>query len=63
MITSEEKVKERTKLVRKKMDKMFLQNSGITGMVFNENHPYFDVPDEYKELAENNFGLPIPEED
>lgn len=63
MITSEAQVKERTKLVRKEMDKMFLQNSGITGMVFNENHPYFDVPKEYNELATNNFGLPIPEED
>lgn len=63
MITSDAEVKRKTKLVRKEMQKMFLQNAGITGMVFNEHHPYFDVPAEYKDLALNNFNLPIPEKD
>lgn len=63
MITSEEKVKEVTKQVRPLMEGMFLQNSGVTGMIFNEKHPYFDVPEKYNKLALNNFNLPIPEKD
>lgn len=63
MITSEKEVEERTKKVRPEMSEVFLQNSGITGMVFNEKHPYFKVPDEYRDLALNNFNLPIPEND
>lgn len=64
MITPEDEVKKRTKQVRPLMDKTFRQNAGVTGMVFNEEHPYFtNVPDQYRELALNNFGLPIPEKD
>ena len=64
MITSEEKVKEATKQVRPLMQGMFLQNSGVSGMIFNEKHPYFtNVPDKYNDLALNNFNLPIPEKD
>jgi hypothetical protein len=63
MITSDSELKKKTQQVRKNMQPMFLQNAGITGMVFNERHPYFDVPEQYRELALNNFNLPIPEND
>lgn len=39
----------------------FKNNPGKTGEIFTKEHPYFqDVPEE---LAKNNFGLEIPEED
>jgi len=46
-----------------KPDPVFAKNPGKTGEVFNEDHPYFDVEKPYKELARENFGLPIPEYD
>ena len=49
--------------VTKIMHPMFKNNPGKTGMIFNEHHPYFDVPDEYKYLAKQNFNLTIPEND
>lgn len=41
--------------------KRFFQNNvGKTGVIFNKFHPYFrQIPDRYKELAKNNFGLPF----
>jgi hypothetical protein len=41
---------------------MFRNNPGKTGEIFTKDHPYFDVPAEYQELARENFGLPIGEE-
>jgi len=42
----------------------FMMNSGIDGYVFKERgkgkHPYFDVAKGDKELAKNNFNLPLP---
>lgn len=46
-----------------KMDPVFASNPGKDGMVFNENHPYFDVAKEDREFAKSNFGMPIPEKD
>lgn len=63
MITSDEELAKKTKQVRPLMSKVFLQNPGKNGMVFNEDHPYFDVDKKYKKLALNNFNLPIPEKD
>lgn len=40
---------------------MFRHNPGKTGEVFPKEHPYFDIPDEYKKLAKKNFNLPIPD--
>lgn len=38
----------------------FKNNVGKTGQVFSNNHPYFNVPKKYLNLAKQNFGLPIP---
>jgi SPP1 gp7 family putative phage head morphogenesis protein len=63
MVTSESEVKELTKTPSEEMQDAFKMNSGKKGVVFSEKHPYFDVDKKYKELAENNFNLPIPEND
>jgi hypothetical protein len=43
------------------MDDVFIGNVGKDKVIFNEDHPYFQlVP---KDLGENNFGLPIPDTD
>ena len=39
----------------------FKMNSGKDGYVFSAEHPYFEVAPKDKELARENFGLPIPE--
>lgn len=61
MITSDAEVKKR--MAAANVDKTFLNNAGMSGMIFNENHPYFSVPKEHKKLALNNFNLPIPKTD
>jgi SPP1 gp7 family putative phage head morphogenesis protein len=43
------------------MQDVFKMNVGKDGYVFKPDHPYFDVAD--KKFAQDNFGLPIPEED
>lgn len=52
---------------RSKMDGLFLFNPGKDGVVFKEagpdKHPYFDVAPKYSKLAQNNFNLPIPNND
>ena len=35
-------------------------NVGQKKLLFSPEHPYFTVEDQFKELAENNFNLPIP---
>ena len=45
----------------KKYPALFRDNSGKTGKVFKETHPYYNVPEKYKELKERNFDLPIPQ--
>jgi len=62
-ITSESDVKQLTKAPNEEMQSAFKINSGKKGVVFSEKHPYFSVDKEYKDLAENNFNLPIPDED
>lgn len=42
------------------VDPIFKHNAGKTKEIFNKEHPYFDVPDEFKDFAKTNFGLPIP---
>jgi SPP1 gp7 family putative phage head morphogenesis protein len=37
----------------------FLFNPGKDKVIFNSDHPYFDIG-QYKDLGLNNFGLPIP---
>jgi SPP1 gp7 family putative phage head morphogenesis protein len=43
-----------------KIKRFFANNVGKTGKIFNGYHPYFrQVPDRYKDLAKDNFGLPF----
>lgn len=49
--------------VEQEMDDLFKMNPGKDRVVFSDDHPYFDIAPKDKGLAENNFGLPIPEED
>lgn len=42
---------------------IFLFNPGKEGIVFSEKHPYFTVPKDMVQRAQENFGLPIPETD
>ena len=37
----------------------FANNPGKSGKVFDDSHPYYDVPKQYKKLAKRNFDLPI----
>ena len=37
-------------------------NVGKKKVLFGPEHPYFIVEDQFKELKDNNFGLPIPKE-
>lgn len=41
---------------------IFINNVGKTGEIFTKEHPYFDVAKEYRELAKQNFNLPIPKQ-
>lgn len=63
ILSNESEVKEITGKVSKEMQQAFKMNSGKDGVVFDKNHPYFSVDNKYKELAGNNFNLPIPDED
>ena len=47
------------KMKEKKQD-IFINNVGKTGEIFTKDHPYFEVPQQYKNFAMNNFNLPIP---
>lgn len=39
---------------------LFRNNSGMSGQVFTKEHPYFKVNKDDKDLAKNNFNLPLP---
>jgi hypothetical protein len=39
---------------------MFMTNAGRSGIIFNKETPYFNIPKQYKEFAKQNFNLPIP---
>jgi SPP1 gp7 family putative phage head morphogenesis protein len=62
-VTEASTVDERSKEVGDLMSDVFKQNVGKTDNPFGNDHPYYDVPDKYKELAANNFNLPIPAKD
>lgn len=36
---------------------VFSGNVGKTGLIFNTEHPYFDVPSKFKKAQRNNFGF------
>ena len=61
--TSKDKVEGLTQSSGGEMNDMFKMNPGKDKVVFDKEHPYFDVEKKDKEFAKENFGLPIPEED
>lgn len=40
-----------------KMSKVFLTNVGVSGEIFDKNHPYFDIPKKDEAFAKGGFGL------
>jgi uncharacterized protein with gpF-like domain len=52
---------------QEKKNPLFNMNSGKDKVIFRDTgrykHPYFEVPARYRELAKNNFNLPIPDND
>ena len=42
------------------LEELHNDNPGKTGKVFKDEHPYFDVPSEYSEAQDANFGFEIP---
>jgi SPP1 gp7 family putative phage head morphogenesis protein len=59
-ITSEKNADKATELISKKRHPLFEGNSGRDRLIFNKEHPYFDVAKADREFAKTNFGLPIP---
>lgn len=43
----------------KLMSPVFASNPGKTEQLFTKDHPYFDVPKDFRKFAKENFGLPI----
>ena len=46
--------------LHKTVPDIFAFNAALEEKVFSKKHPYFKVAKEYKKLARNNFGLPMP---
>ena len=59
-ITSKENADKATAELSKKRQPLFEGNSGKDQLIYNKEHPYFDVPKADREFAKENFGLPIP---
>lgn len=66
-LSDEDEVKEAVNKSSETKNPLFDFNPGKDKVVFQDTgknkHPYFEVPEKYRELAANNFNLPIPEED
>lgn len=45
------------------VSEMFRTNPYKDQEIFPKSHPYFEIPKEDRELAKNNFNLPIPKKD
>ena len=61
--TSKSDVEDLVKSSGGNMNDMFKMNAGKDKVVFDKEHPYFDVEKKDKDFAKQNFGLPIPEND
>jgi len=59
-ITSKENADKATAEISKLRQPLFEGNSGKDRLIYNKEHPYFDVPKADREFAKENFGLPIP---
>lgn len=66
-LSDEDEVKEAVDKSSETKNPLFDFNPGKDKVVFQDSgenkHPYFEVPEKYRELAANNFNLPISEED
>lgn len=62
-VTSDEDLLDKTGAASEQMDDVFKMNPGKDKVIFSDDHPYFDVEPKDRGFAEENFGLPIPEED
>jgi len=60
-ITSKENADKATAEISKLRHPLFEGNSGKDRLIYNKEHPYFDVPKADREFAKENFGLPIPQ--
>jgi SPP1 gp7 family putative phage head morphogenesis protein len=59
-VMSDVKLRPIVNLLDEKVPEEFKMNSGKSGYVFSQKHPYFKVAAKDKELAKKNFNLPIP---
>lgn len=61
---SQEDVKAWASASQEKKNPLFNMNAGKDKVIFKDTgrykHPYFEVPAKYRELAKNNFNLPLP---
>lgn len=48
------------KMSEEQVPEIFRFNAGKTKQIFNPAHPYFEVAKKDKDLAKNNFNLPLP---
>lgn len=62
-ITGAAKVKEIKSGLDETVQDAFKMNAGKDGYIFSPEHPYFEVAKGDRELAKNNFNLPIPDND
>jgi SPP1 gp7 family putative phage head morphogenesis protein len=60
-ITSKEDADKATAEISEIRQPLFEGNSGKDRLIYNKEHPYFDVPKADREFAKENFGLPIPQ--
>ena len=59
-ITPDDDKDETMEKVTEEMSPVFMMNSGKDRVIFNDDHPYFDVARKDVPYAERNFDLPIP---
>lgn len=63
--TGKKKLTRVSEKIEPQMQELFMFNPGKERLVFKETgkgkHPYFNVAPKYREYAQNNFNLPIPE--
>ena len=62
-VTDKSEVTELEKTSGGNMQDMFKMNTGKDKIVFDKEHPYFDIDKKDINFAKENFGLPIPEND
>lgn len=59
VVTPQDEVEEKAETVGAEMQDVFKSNPGKREVIFDKDHPYFDVPKDDKKFAKENFGLPL----